>query len=161
MKQAPILFTDAMVSAIEAGRKTQTRRLREPNWERGDVLYARHAWALNLPDPPAFRVDHPTTQRFKWKPSIHMPRAIARVWLEVTAVRPEQLQAITVEDAIAEGLQEKHAAWGLDGLGFWFDPREAYFQLWDRINPKHLSKSDPRVWVTSFKPVDRPPEASS
>lgn len=40
----------------------------------------------------------------KWRPSIHMPRWASRLSLRVTSVRAQQLQDITEEDIIAEGV---------------------------------------------------------
>ncbi len=39
----------------------------------------------------------------KWHPSIHMPKEAARIFLRVTNVRMEMLQAITEEDVYKEG----------------------------------------------------------
>lgn len=39
----------------------------------------------------------------KWKPSIHMPKEAARIFLRVTDVRVEQLQDMTEDDAYKEG----------------------------------------------------------
>lgn len=39
----------------------------------------------------------------KWRPSIHMPRSAARLFLKVTDVRYERLQDITEDGATAEG----------------------------------------------------------
>ena len=43
----------------------------------------------------------------KWKPSIHMPKEAARIFLKVTDVRVERLQNMKEEDAIKEGIHPK------------------------------------------------------
>jgi hypothetical protein len=42
----------------------------------------------------------------KWKPSIHMPKKFARIFLKVTKVRVEKFCDITDADALAEGMEE-------------------------------------------------------
>lgn len=93
-------------------------------------------------------------------PSIFMPRWASRITLEVTAVRVERLQAISDEDAMAEG-----AAWRIspDGdLAGAFDTADtpigyrAHFQsLWESINGAESWTANPWVWVVSFKRVTR------
>lgn len=47
------------------------------------------------------------THRFgiPWKPSIHMPKEAARIWLKVADVRMERLQDMRSEDGLNEGIQ--------------------------------------------------------
>lgn len=81
----------------------------------GDILYVRETWwypiALNSDKQYVFRADEVAESGFKndshiWHPSIHMPKEAARIWLKVTDVRVERLQEITVEDALAEGMDK-------------------------------------------------------
>jgi hypothetical protein len=124
--------------------------------------YALAGEATGLIAPPA-----------KWRPSIHMPRWASRITLEVTDVRVERLQAITEEDARAEGLSEwskdgrltkygmadRDGLPGTDNTGWPWDqwdkdPRVAFARLWDRVYAAAPWHQDPWVWVVSFKPVE-------
>lgn len=53
-----------------------------------------------------YKADYPNAEIYKgaWRPSIHMPKAAARIWLEVADVKVKKLQDITEEDAKAEGV---------------------------------------------------------
>jgi hypothetical protein len=83
-----------------------------------------------------------------WRPSIHMPRWASRITLEITDVRVERLNDITVSDAIAEGYD-----------GSVNDPVDPsikwYSRLWDRINVAGAWELNPWVWVIEFKRVEK------
>ncbi|KWN77099.1 hypothetical protein [Burkholderia stagnalis] len=88
-----------------------------------------------------------------WSPSIHMPRWASRIMLEITGVRAQRLQSISVEDCIAEGmatsLREHDACIAL---------RDDYHALWDGLNAKRGYDWDanPWVWVVEFKQIAAP-----
>jgi hypothetical protein len=84
----------------------------------------------------------------RWRPSIHMPRWASRITLEITGVRVERVQAITEDDAIAEGCFDEREH---DGSL----PSHIYRQLWDSLNAKrgYSWESNPWVWVLSFRRV--------
>jgi hypothetical protein len=79
-----------------------------------------------------------------WKHSIHMPRLASRITLEVTGVRCERLQDISVDDCVAEGMDphpKKHIG-----------PYHQYHDLWESIHGE--GSFDSRyVWVVEFKRV--------
>lgn len=94
----------------------------------------------------------------KWRPSIFMPRWASRITLRITDIRPERLQDITEKDAIAEGIEitegELPAHYHSSKLSAWLNfktAREAYYDLWDTINPKYPFSSNPFVWALSFE----------
>lgn len=104
---------DVDLSRISKGKD---RYWKSP-YDANDRLYVRETWKQatggtagpGLFDTFLFKADEPqdTTGLMAegcWHPSIHMPKAAARIWLEVNRVRVERLQDITEEDAKAEGI---------------------------------------------------------
>ena len=122
----------------------------------GGRLWVRESFVYRTKhDRYYYKADHeaPFTAPYAhsgWKPSIHMPRAASRLTLDVTAVRVERLQAISGDDAKAEGAPT-FADDPLRGAGnmaalSWFR------SLWDDINGNRASwESNPWVWVVEFK----------
>jgi hypothetical protein len=132
MTDRPIIFSAPMVRALLAGRKTQTRRLATSPLARcaiGDRLYVREAWASfwatenQKPreiDPELWSIRYLADDHVRpagrdgslarpeqckpGRPSIHMPRWASRLTLVVEGVRTEPLQAISEDDAWAEGV---------------------------------------------------------
>lgn len=88
----------------------------------------------------------------KWRPSLHMPKTAARIFLKVTDVRVEKLQNITDKEAEKEGvIVETNNSGVMHKIKF--------IDLWNStINPKDSEKyewlNNPWVWVIEFERVE-------
>ena len=138
-----------------------------PPYQPGDILYVRETWHKYIK-----RVGKGESCRFAefygyrasvansedadepWRPSIHMPKEAARIWLKVTDVRVERLQDMGKMDAVKEGIDTrlcinlKHAL-------------AKFKKLWNST----IKKSDlncygwdvnPWVWVIEFELCEKP-----
>lgn len=81
----------------------------------------------------------------RWTPSIHMPRDVSRITLEITGVRVERLQAITIGDICKEGLAA--SMYEFRPVTQAFPSFEGY---WESIHGTESWKSNPWVWVIEF-----------
>ncbi len=86
--------------------------------EGGDILYVRETWQTGYKGNVDENGDGLLEYLYrangddisvgfsngKWRPSIHMPKEAARIFLKVTDIRVERLQDITEEQAIKEGV---------------------------------------------------------
>lgn len=88
-----------------------------------------------------------------WKPSLFMPRWASRITLEITGVRVERVQDISVEDCIAEGIKKHISTFA--GMSEERNPIYSYELLWDSLNAKrgYGWEVNPFVWVISFKGI--------
>lgn len=85
-----------------------------PYGQPGDLLWVRETFFDTRPFKQAplfqngndfyYKADGSFIGDHKWKPSIHMPKVAARIWLQVEEIRVERLNEISEEDAIAEGV---------------------------------------------------------
>lgn len=97
---------------------------------------------------------------FKWKPSIHMPKKAARIWLQIEDVKVERLHDITNEDAVMEGIElnslgNYKSYLYKDASGF-ETPRYSFFDLWQSINGIYSLEENPWVWVIVFTKIPKP-----
>ncbi|HCA9975374.1 TPA: morphogenetic protein [Klebsiella pneumoniae] len=98
----------------------------------------------------------------KLRPSIHMPRWASRILLEITDVRVERLNAISEEDAEAEGIDMEALYDSQDCYDCIADHNMtgrptvtgAFKYLWESIYGEEGWKSNPWVWVIEFKLVE-------
>lgn len=141
----------------------------------GDILWVRETWGIpiKMAGEIIYKADYqdkkpPLADGQKWRPSIHMPKEAARIFLKVTDVRVERLQEISVQDAKDEGIK----VWAngcIDGLAFGCyngdkcvyntcrQPIDYFCELWNSINSKrgYGWDSNPWVWVYQFVRVDK------
>jgi hypothetical protein len=137
----------------------------------GDVLYVRETWSRDESGEYVYRTNYGTTEddsfppsMFKWKPSIHMPREAARIFLRVTNVRIERLQDISEDDARAEGMESEeyleYYEWAVSVAppgSILPTIRSAFAGLWDKLNARrgYGWDTNPWVWVIEFERITK------
>lgn len=148
------------------------RRIYTPPYISGNILYVRETWARNpFGEGFIYPTDHPGAGQ-KWRPSIHMPKEAARIFLRVTDLRVEQLQEITDEGAEHEGIcgyyvgmgesaYSRYSNWNEAKNHLYDFPRGAFADLWTHtLKPTDIGKygwaANPWVWVISFKRCEKP-----
>lgn len=187
----PILFNMEMVRSILDGRKSCTRRIIKPQpqgyfevseeplyiydtdgkqgkitppYQPGDILYVRETWKQAAAHIFWYKADDKPwmSKDLLWKPSIHMPKEAARIWLKVTDVRVERLQDITGLSVQKEGIEldPKECASKFDFITELF---LLFQKLWDStIKKSDLDRygwdTNPYVWVIEFERCEKPKE---
>lgn len=122
----------------------------------GDVLYVRETWN-KCGNGYRYKADwekDDIADITKWRPSIHMPREAARIWLRVTDVRVGRLQDITEEQAQAEGCNSGMLTGPCTARG-------QFENLWNYTIKKYDLASygwdaNPWVWVIEFERREKP-----
>ena len=143
----------------------------------GDILYVRETWK----EAPKGYYYYEDWQKddiadvTKWKPSIHMPKEAARIWLKVTDVRVERLQEMKPVDVIKEGAYpdcwDCLNTYGESGSQCCYGTEEQCSQCdevmmeWEKLWTSTIKKSDidrygwnanPYVWVIEFERCEKP-----
>lgn len=158
-----------------------TPRVIRPPYQPVDILYVRETWNGDWCDHYIYKADGGSakaagyTAEPKWRPSIHMPKEAARLFLRVKGVRVERLGDITDDQCEAEGV----VGWTKDGKLYkyapadpegdgpawkWQDcptiPQEAMRRAWDStIKPNDRAtygwEANPWVWVIEFERISK------
>jgi hypothetical protein len=152
-----------------------------------DILWVRETWQTTYNDTTnkwdyIYRTDGKLwiddDGILKWKPSIHMPKKAARIFLKVIDVKIERLKDISTWDAWKEGVKafnedftsEEGAVHGDYENYLWVDdenyedhcfpsysdPVESFKSLWRKINGLESWDENPLVWVIEFERIDKP-----
>lgn len=154
---------------------------------KGDILYVRETWCGLLVNEAGhfrghpiyyYRADgdlRPEGWRGAWRPSIHMPKEAARIWLKVKNVRVERLQEMKPVDVIKEGAYpdcwDCLNTYGESGSQCCYGTEEQCSQCdgvmmeWEKLWNSTIKKSDldsygwdasPWVWVIEFERCEKP-----
>lgn len=153
----------------------------KPPYIPGDILYVRETWgnySYDCPESNAtyfmYRADFPDSATGywyepehihfcdfpRWRPSIHMPKEAARLFLRVKNVRVERLRDIDSEGIRAEGLNTLAVHAGDMEIS-----QQEFARLWDStIKPSDMTNygwdANPWVWVIEYERCDKPVEVN-
>jgi hypothetical protein len=171
-RERPIIFGGAMVRAILAGTKTQTRRLVTPplpdeptkesgkRWGKvngafyycgvrcpygcvGERLWVRETFKV-FKKEIIYRADYPSLAATPgWTSPIFMPRRASRILLELVEVRVERVASISTADARAEGFTD----------GVRASPTDAFHNAWDGLHGAGAWARNYWVWALTVKVV--------
>lgn len=139
----------------------------KPPYQPGDTLYVRETFIQAAAHTFWYKADDKAwmSKDLRWKPSIHMPKEAARIWLKVTDVRVERLQDITVDGCHREGINiETNAVTDGETLNRKHDfSLEKFETLWDStIKNSDIGSygwnANPWVWVIEFEQCEKPKE---
>ena len=146
-------------------------RVITPPFKVGDVLYVRETWGqtADLPgiseEATVYAADfsdrelaHLKDKHFRWRPSIHMPKELARLYLRVTGVRAERIQNISADGCAMEGVWPLYSG-PIGGRSEYY--LDKFACLWDSTIPKseldtYGWKANPWVWVIRFEVCEKP-----
>lgn len=159
-----------------------------PPYQPGDILYVRETWHKYIK-----RVEKGKSCRFAefygyrasvansedadepWRPSIHMPKEAARIWLKVTDVKVERLQEMKPVDVIKEGAYpdcwdclntyEESGSQCCYGTEEQCSQCDGVMMEWEKLWNSTIKKTDidrygwdanPWVWVIEFERCEKP-----
>lgn len=145
--------------------------LKLPYGPAGNLLYVRESYLPLMPEhiitsPYVYKANaDPDTENvrqnylkqnypYQWKPSIHMPKDAARIWLFLHECTIERLQDIAATDAEAEGTPFVHPFARPEDLRIaarearWID---SFRLLWETIHGAGAWKANPYVWKLTFE----------
>ena len=129
-----------------------TGRRIHPPYVPGDIVYVRETWTESA-EGYSYKADYPDSDGWGWRPSIHMPREAARIWLRVKSVSVERLQEIDLSKIYVEGVNGRFGA-----------TRGAFIDLWNSaFKPTDRNRygwaANPWVWRIAFDRREKPATA--
>lgn len=151
--------------------------IRKAPYQSGDILYVRETFIQAAAHIFWYKADNNSwiSEGLHWKPSIHMPKEAARIWLKVTDVRVERLQEMKPVDVIKEGAYpdcwdclntyEESGSQCCYGTEEECSRCDEMMMEWEKLWATTIKKSDldcygwnanPWVWVIEFERCKKP-----
>lgn len=115
----------------------------------------------------------PGKSPLEWNTADSMPRWASRIQLEITNTRFERLQDISIEDALAQGIERIQVNCSRDGIKTAYrdyeiegitrnNPIDSFRTLWNKVCSSKISshihnqswEQNPWIWVIDFKVID-------
>lgn len=90
---------------------------------------------------------------YDWRPSIFMPRWASRILIEITNIRVERLNDISVEDAKAEGFDYSTHPSAIE-MGYAIGAKTNFRFTWEQIYGQNAWNKNPWVWVVEFRVIE-------
>lgn len=163
---------------------------RRAPYQPGDILYVRETWhrytkrvgkgeGCHLEEHYGYKASIANSEDAEepWKPSIHMPKKAARIWLKVTNVRIERLQEMKPVDVIKEGAYpdcwdclntyEESGSQCCYGTEEQCSQCDGVMMEWEKLWNSTIKKTDidrygwnanPWVWVIEFERCEKTQE---
>lgn len=172
-----LLRSDGVLFFLFEGFQGDSKLVKCPYGQPGDVLWVRetfhyvHDAETNKFLKYGYKADwsigitsHPKNKGI-WRPSIHMPKEAARLFLQIQDIRVERLQDISENDAIAEGVafvgktpsgHNLYKDYRERFIEPFFAPENSFMSLWVSINGQRSWMSNPWVWVIEFEKIYKP-----
>jgi hypothetical protein len=161
-----ICFIDPFFHLIIKGKKTQIRRLvsssGKPKYKKDETVYLKEPYLATINLFPCenrviYKFEYDNPPNYYWENKLFMPQKYARCFIKITDVRTEQLQNISAEDCVREGIEEFEGFYFCPSgcfitpdYGNILTPQTAYAALINKINGKRTWERNPLVYVYDF-----------
>lgn len=163
-KPGDIIFVKETYYALGQWKKNGLSKTGKQKWK---FIDSGKLWFYEDHKPTTIRKN--SYRKLGWykRPSLFMPKAAARLWLQITGIRVERLQTITEADAKAEGVQigycqQQHTRTELITYKDYQTNQHAlitagasFKSLWFSINGTESWAANPYVWVIEFKVISK------
>lgn len=177
--QAGWIFRGRLYENWDSAMKAKQGPMSLCRFRPGDVLYVRETWKQATGDPAGggyalfdtyvYKADGKAKDDYpldglmvedRWHPSIHMPKEAARLFLRVTGVRLERLQAIKPEECVDEGAVKRPYYTRRGDLVVVGRYKKEFAQLWDStVKKSDLDRfsweANPWVWRITFEKCEK------